>query len=225
VSRLSRFRSGIGQTSRFDGNVYGFLGEVEETQLPPLVKLPDNMSLRQVLAVRELTAPSDGEFDAWYGDGPTDPRVPVQGDELIVEEGGVLGEQRRVKVPYLQYLPTAWAPYFMAPQTPEQAMRTWRALELANVTERHTTITRQVTKWLAAACVRVGPVGANRSKSKLHLTWAPSPGLFDRELTRWAVRRLSPFLTVAPPVVPPTLVGAPHPGGRRWGSSGRNDTS
>ena len=156
VSRLSRFRSGIGQTSRFDGNVYGFLGEVEETQLPPLVKLPDNMSLRQVLAVRELTAPSDGEFDAWYGDGPTDPRVPVHGDELIVEEGGVLGEQRRVKVPYLQYLPTAWAPYFMAPQTPEQAMRTWRALELANVTERHTTITRQVTKWLAAACVRVG---------------------------------------------------------------------
>jgi hypothetical protein len=128
-------------------------------------------------------------------------------NELIVEEGGVLGEQRRVKVPYLQYLPTAWAPYFMAPQTPEQAMRTWRALELANVTERHTTIMRQVTKWLAAACVRVGPVGANRSKSKLHLTWAPSPGLFDRELTRWAVRRLSPFLTVAPPVVPPMLVG------------------
>ncbi len=88
-------------------------------------------------------------------------------------------------------------------------MRTWRALELANGTERHTTIMRQVTKWLAAACVRVGPVGANRSKSKLHLTWAPSPGLFDRELTRWAVRRLSPFLTVAPPVVPPMLVGAP----------------
>jgi len=67
VSRLSRFRSGIGETSRHDGNVYGFLGEVEENQLPPLVKLPDNMSLRQALAIHELSAPSWAEFDAWYG--------------------------------------------------------------------------------------------------------------------------------------------------------------
>ena len=29
VSRLSRFRSGMGQTSPYDGEVYGFLGEVE----------------------------------------------------------------------------------------------------------------------------------------------------------------------------------------------------
>ena len=64
VSRLSRFRSGIGQVSRFDGNVYGFFGEVEERQLPPLMKLPDNMSLRQALAVRKCWAPSWAEFDA-----------------------------------------------------------------------------------------------------------------------------------------------------------------
>ena len=46
VSRLCRFRSGMGQTSPYDGNVYGFLGEVEEGQLPPLMKLPDALSLR-----------------------------------------------------------------------------------------------------------------------------------------------------------------------------------
>jgi hypothetical protein len=32
VSRLSRFQSGIGQTTRFDGNVCGFLGEEEDNQ-------------------------------------------------------------------------------------------------------------------------------------------------------------------------------------------------
>ena len=212
VSRLSRFRSGIGQTSRFDGNVYGFLGEVEAHQLPPLVKLPDNMSLRQALATRELTAPSGEEFDAWYGDGPTNPRVPIQGDELMVEEGGAVGQEERVKVPFLQYLPAAWAPYFLAPQSPEQAMRTWRLLEATNTTHRQGLVTNQVTKWLAAACVRVGQVGAYRTRSKLHLAWAPSQGAFDRELTRWAVRRLSPFVTVAPPAIPPPmLVGALPP--------------
>jgi hypothetical protein len=34
VSRLSRFRSGIGQVSQFDNNIFGFLGEVEGGQLP-----------------------------------------------------------------------------------------------------------------------------------------------------------------------------------------------
>jgi hypothetical protein len=61
VSVLSRFRSGMGQTSPYDGNVYGFMGEVEEGQMPPLVKLPDALSLRQALAVREVVVASDDE--------------------------------------------------------------------------------------------------------------------------------------------------------------------
>jgi hypothetical protein len=56
VSRLSRFRSGLGQTSPYDGNVYDFLGEVEEGQMPLLLKLPDVLSIRQALAVREVVA-------------------------------------------------------------------------------------------------------------------------------------------------------------------------
>jgi hypothetical protein len=66
VSRLSRFRSGMGQTSPYNGNVYGFLGEVKEGQLPPLMKLPDNLSLRQALAVREVVAgTAEEELDVW----------------------------------------------------------------------------------------------------------------------------------------------------------------
>jgi hypothetical protein len=66
----------------------------------------------------ELDSDADEELDAWYGDGPTDPRVPVQGDKLMVEECGGLGEETHVKVPYLQYLPAAWAQYFIVMQTP-----------------------------------------------------------------------------------------------------------
>jgi hypothetical protein len=78
VSRLSRFRSRMRQTSPYDGNVYGFLGEVEEGQMPLLRKLPDNLSMRQALAVREVVAGAEEELDVWYGEGPGNPRV-IQG--------------------------------------------------------------------------------------------------------------------------------------------------
>ncbi|KAI2497675.1 hypothetical protein MHU86_16804 [Fragilaria crotonensis] len=50
ISRLSRYRPELGVVSPWTGQGFGFLGEVEEGQLPPLVKLPDTMSLRQALA-------------------------------------------------------------------------------------------------------------------------------------------------------------------------------
>ena len=51
VSRLSQFCSRMGQTSPYDGNVYGFVGEGQEGHMPPLMKLLDALSMRQALAV------------------------------------------------------------------------------------------------------------------------------------------------------------------------------
>jgi hypothetical protein len=200
VSRLSRFRSGMGQTSPYDGNVYGFLGEVEEGQMPPLMKLPDSISLRQALAVREVVAAAEDELDAWYGEGPGNPRVPTQGDELVTELEGGLGVN--VRVPLLQYLPMAWAPYFIAAQSPEVARRTLRRLTEGNLTDLQRQHTARLETWMRAACMRSGPVGANRYRSKLHMTWVVHRAVLDRSMTRWATRRLAPFLT-APAVVPP----------------------
>ena len=200
VSRLSRFRSGMGQTSPYDGNVYGFLGEVEEGQMPPLMKLPDSISLRQALAVREVVAAAEDELDAWYGEGPGNPRVPTQGDELVTELEGGFGVN--VRVPLLQYLPMAWAPYFIAAQSPEVARRTLRRLTEGNLTDLQRQHTARLETWMRAACMRSGPVGANRYRSKLHMTWVVHRAVLDRSMTRWATRRLAPFLT-APAVVPP----------------------
>jgi len=212
VSRLSRFRSGMGQTSPYDGNVYGFLGEVEEGQMPPLMKLPDSISLRQALAVREVVAAAEDELDAWYGEGPGNPRVPTQGDELVTELEGGLGVN--VRVPLLQYLPMAWAPYFIAAQSPEVARRTLRRLTEGNLTDLQRQHTARLETWMRAACMRSGPVGANRYRSKLHMTWVVHRAVLDRSMTRWATRRLAPFLTapaVGPP--PPAAPAIALPGG------------
>ncbi len=77
VSRLSQFRCGMGQTSPYKGNALIFLGEVKEGQLRPLMKLPDALSLRQALAVREVVESSDEEVNVWYGEGQGNPRVPI----------------------------------------------------------------------------------------------------------------------------------------------------
>ena len=126
VSRLSRFRSRMGQTSPYNGNVCGFLGEVEEGQMPPLVVLPDALSMCQALAVGKVIAAAEEELDVWYGEGPGNPQVPIQGNELVSESKG--GLTTNVKVPLLQYIPMAWAPYFMAAQSLEAARRTYSDL-------------------------------------------------------------------------------------------------
>jgi hypothetical protein len=56
-----------------------------------------------------------------------------------------------------------------------------------------------------AACMRLGPIGANRYLSKLHMTWVAHRAVLDRSMARWATRRLAPFLMV-PEVAPPQAV-------------------
>ncbi|KAI2489189.1 hypothetical protein MHU86_25410 [Fragilaria crotonensis] len=125
VTRMSRYRPELGVASPWSGQGFGFLGEVEGGQLPPLVKLPDALSLRQALAPKEVLAPTWSEWNTHFGIDPRD--VRIRGEELMVVEGGD-DNGRRVLVPKLQYIPRAWAPYFFGGTTPEHAMRLIRQL-------------------------------------------------------------------------------------------------
>jgi hypothetical protein len=123
------------------------------------MKLPDNLSLRQALAVREVVAGAEEELDVWYGEGPGKPRVRIQGDELVMESEG--GLAMNVKVPLLQYILMAWTPYFMAAQSPEAARRTLRQLTEGHMTDQQREHTVRLETWMRAACMRLGPIGAN----------------------------------------------------------------
>ena len=171
-----------------------------------MMKLPDALSMRQALAISEVMAASEEEVDVWYaGEGLENSRVPIQGDELVTELAGPGAAGTNVKVPLLQYIPMAWAPYFMAAQSPEAARRTLRRLTDGNSTEQQQEQTARLETWVRAACMRSGPVGANRYRSKLHMPWVPHRAVLDRTIARWATRRLVPFLTV--PVIAPPLYG------------------
>ncbi len=73
----------------------------------------------------------------WYDGVEGEPRIPIQGDELVTEYAD--GAGTNVKVPLLQYVPMAWAPYFMAGLSPEVARQTLRRLMEGN-TKRKTTV-------------------------------------------------------------------------------------
>ena len=205
VARLARYRPEIGQVSGWTGKVFGFLGEVEEGQLPPLMKMPDAMSLRQAMEPLEMTVPTWAEWNTHYGVGPA--RVPIAGEELLmsVEEHDA---GRIVKVPRLQYVPRAWAPYFLAAMTPEKAMRQMRQLINALTSEEQRATVTPLERWCAAACTRAGPIGTQRGRSRIHISWAtPTPAL-DRTLARWGARKMAPYRKVTPPAAAAMPMGA-----------------
>jgi hypothetical protein len=156
------------------------------------MKLPDNLSLCQALAVREVVTGAEEELDAWNGEGPGNPRVPIQGDELVTESEG--GLATNAKVPLLQYIPMAWTPNFMAAQLPETARWTLRRLTEGHMTDQQREHTVRLETWMRAACMRSGPIGANRYSCKLHMTWVAYRAVLDWSMARWATRRLARFL-------------------------------
>ena len=204
VARMARYRPELGQVSGWKGQVFGFLGEVEEGQLPPLMKLPDALSLRQAIEPHPISVPTWQEWDVHYGVGPD--RVQVVGEEVLVSVEAA-GAGRTVDVPRLQYLPRAWAPYFLEAMTPEKAMRLTRTLISGLATFAQRATVTSLERWCAAACTRSGPIGAQRNKCKVHVSWA-SPGMsLDRTLSRWGARKMAPYRKL---MVPPAgLVAAP----------------
>lgn len=218
ITRMSRYRPELGVASPWSGQGFGFLGEVEGGQLPPLVKLPDAMSLRQALAPKEILAPTWAEWNTHFGVNPRE--VRIRGEELMVVEGGD-DNGRRVLVPKLQYIPRAWAPYFLGGTTPEQAMRLIRQLTRDLPTEQQKGVAAPLERWCAASCVRSGIVGNLRMRSKNYIAWVSPAGALDRALTRWSTRKMAPYITVAAPplmaaMFPPLAAGgggaaAPNP--------------
>ena len=204
VARLARFRPELGQVSNWSGKVFGFLGEVEEGQLPPLVRLPDTLSLRQAMEPHNVIVPTSLVWNAHYGVGPD--RIPIMGEDLLMSADE--GTGRVVSLSRLQYLPRAWAPYFAKAMTPESAMRLMRHLINALETDHQRNHARVLERWCAGACTRAGPVGPNRARSLLHIQWASPAMALDRSLSRWAARRVEPYLKS---VVPPAVLAAVAP--------------
>jgi hypothetical protein len=116
ISGLLGYSVGLGAIPAFGGATFGFFGEFEDSQLPPLLQLLGD--LKDCIAPLAKKARTVETLDAFYAGAPDSALLPLQ----------MPATSEEVLVPRLQYLPKTWAPYFMAAGPPENALKVARAL-------------------------------------------------------------------------------------------------
>ena len=203
VHTVKRYSCGIGATAQFSGTVFGFLGDVNDGQLPQLVAMSDRISLPFVAMLRPFSLPSAAAITTSLADpnriglvpGPAvNPAVPV------------------VHLPILAYCPTLWAPYFMAPMTVIQGFELITQL-IDNSPAAIAASATTLHDWFRLAVTRAGPAPAN------HRSCVPpvfQPKVVNAPVRLWSASVVAPFISPisrpAPPVpLPGVALGLPGP--------------
>jgi hypothetical protein len=203
ISGMSRYNVGLGAVSAFGGKTFGFFGEFEDGQLPPLLQLPGD--LKDCIAPLAKKAPTAETLDAYYAVAQDSALLPLQTPATSDE----------VSVPRLQYLPKAWAPYFMAAGPPENALKVARTL-VNQLPIGQQDDAAPLLNWCKAACVREGNGNVQNKRSQLDVKWETPATATDRRVVKWASRILQPFRSEAAapaqqPMMPPMAMALPPP--------------
>ncbi len=204
VSHLSCYRPNLGVVSPWTGQGFGFLGEVEEGQLPPLVKMPDTMLLPQALALKEVLVPTWAKWNAHFGIDARE--VRIRGKELMKVEGGK-GAGRRVKVAKLQYTPHLflWRDHARASHEVYTTIDT-------SAGDRESEGGRGTPKEVVCGVLRAQRHRRQSAPAQQNcIAWVSPAGALDRTLVRWSARKMSPYVSVASPTMaimfPPMMAG------------------
>ena len=173
ISGLSCYSIGLGAISAFAGAMFGFFGEIEDRQLPPLLQLPGD--LHDCIAPLVKKAPMVETLDASYAGAPDSALLPLQPPATSEE----------VSVPRFQYLPKAWTPYFMAAGPLDNALKVARALVTQLPIDQQDDAA-PLLNWCKAACLREGNGNVQNKRSQLDVKWESPATATDRRVVKWA---------------------------------------
>jgi hypothetical protein len=204
VSNFARYSAGLGSSRAMSGRVVGFLGEMVDDQLPPLILVPRITStLKHLLTPSPVQVPTRDQILAHAA-------LPAPATLLP----GLAANAPEVDFCRLTALPTAWVPFFMEAKPPIEAWRTMTQLVATLDTEAMRDAAEYLVDWCAAACVRSGHGQNQRLLSQLNSPWE-SPAAPDRKVLSWAKRRLAPFRSVPEAAQMPMM---PPPDPALWGA-------
>ena len=173
IHSLGRHCSGLGRQTQAHNRFYGLLGEKVGDQLPPLVMAPST-GLVPWLKIQDLTPPTEEGL-----------RGLEQGSATTILETLGINEDDElptVSVQNMCYVPKPWAAHFLAPMTPWQALKAFRAL-LSSIPAADHGSFEFIEAWLRVACTHTRAV---RGESVLAAKWQ-RPHL-DRTVLRWIQR-------------------------------------
>ena len=113
VHLLGLFSSCLGRRTTTHNRMFGLVGERIGTELPPIVMVP-SPGLVPWIRVQSRYRPEDDQLDLLKTSEERTIPAPVverQDDEMSVQN--------------ICFIPKAWAPYFLAPLSPWQALQTY----------------------------------------------------------------------------------------------------
>ena len=193
VSSLARYSAGFGVASIHNGCVFGLRGEVvDAVQLPPLVQVPRvaDGGIASLFSPRPCVVPSAAQITAHYAN-------PIMGRLMAPPENALPAHYSS-----LLFVPKEWAPYFLRGQSPSEAYGTATTLVASLSTDHFRGLVGPWLDWFAAACVRLGHVGADRRLSVFHTPWQGT--IAEPRLVSWAANRCAPYRLPVPVPAGPT---------------------
>jgi hypothetical protein len=170
VHSLGFFSGGLGRPTPAHNRIFGLLGEKIGTELPPIVMAP-SPGLVPWIKVQNMYEPTVEQILAL--DGNQELTIPLPTSEE---------EDNEVSVQNICFMPKAWAPYFLAPLSPWQALQTFNQL-MATVPPGLKTGFDVISAWLSVACCH--PSG--ETDSVLKAKWQSPPA--ERRMISWMQRR------------------------------------
>jgi hypothetical protein len=170
VHSLGLFSSGLGRPTPAHNRIFGLLGEKIGTELPPIVMAP-TPGLVPWLRIQNRYEPTLAQMLTL--DGNTRLTIPLPTEE---------NDEDEISVQNLCFVPKAWAPYFLAPLSPWQAMQTFNQL-LETVPPVLKSGFDFLGSWLAMTCCHA----VGDTESVLKAKWQNPPA--ERRMISWMQRR------------------------------------
>lgn len=189
VRSLARFNVSFGAVNEFHGRVFGRVGEFIDGQMPRLWRAPQEDTGATLFETSRPKVSNDA-LEAHYGAHET-LLAPWAGEVAADAEPGTY-----VILCRLAYVPMEWAPYFLDPMTPWQAIKTIGTLrDTLPEGDRH--IADPLLNWAQLAATRRRTSGRGSVISRMAIPWQPvNP---DRKLVRWAARQMRNIVAESAP--------------------------
>jgi hypothetical protein len=177
VHSLGRFSCGLGKHTPSHNRIFGLLGEKIGEALPPVAMVPA-AGLAPWFQIEDRHQPTTADLAELETSGDQTVSEPKATGNANADEDDA---RPKVSVQKLAMIPKAWAPYFLEPQAPWEALQTFKKL-LLTIPASNQDSFDFLEAWLHVACTHE----TKRDESVLKAKWQNPHA--DRRMIEWMLR-------------------------------------
>jgi hypothetical protein len=170
VHSLGLYSSGLGRPTAAHNRIFGLIGERVGTDLPPIVMVP-SAGLVPWIKVQSRYQPHIDQINQL-----------ATGEARTILAPTVERDEDEMSVQNICFVPKAWAPYFLAPLSPWQALQTYDRL-METIPPNLKSGFNFLGSWISIACTHA----PNETESILKAKWQNPPA--ERRMISWMQRR------------------------------------